>query len=254
MVREPTPPAGGQVYAGSSRLRRGPVSGSWQPTRRKPMGAHAGQAGAPRFTHLHVHTEYSLLDGLSRVKELVKQTRKLGMDSIALTDHGVMYGAIEFYLAAQKEGVKPIIGVEAYIAPRRMSDRGGLEDKSGYHMTLLARDAEGYRNLMELVTRAHLDGFYYKPRVDKELLQQHARGLIATSGCPSGEVGRAIRGGDLDAARKATAFYRDLFGPENFFLEIQDHGLDFQPAITRAKIALSREFGLQLVATNDLHY
>jgi DNA-directed DNA polymerase III PolC len=218
------------------------------------MAAHAGAAGAPRFTHLHVHTEYSLLDGLSRVKEMVKQTRKLGMDAIALTDHGVLYGAIEFYLAAQKEGVKPIVGVEAYVAPRRMNDRGGLEDKSGYHMTLLARDVEGYRNLLELTTRAHLDGFYYKPRIDKELLAQHAGGLIATSGCPSGEVGRAIRAGDLDKARQATRFYRDLFGPENFFLEIQDHGLNFQPAITRAKVALSRELDIPLVATNDLHY
>jgi DNA-directed DNA polymerase III PolC len=218
------------------------------------MAADGRPAGAPRFTHLHVHTEYSLLDGLSRVKELVKQTRKLGMDSIALTDHGVLYGAIEFYLAAQKEGVKPIIGVEAYVAPRRMSDRGGLEDKSGYHMTLLARDVEGYRNLLELTTRAHLDGFYYKPRVDKELLAKHAGGLIATSGCPSGEMGRAIRAGDLETARKAALFYRDLFGPENFFLEIQDHGLNFQPAITRAKVALSRELGIPLVATNDLHY
>ena len=218
------------------------------------MAAHAGAAGAPRFTHLHVHTEYSLLDGLSRVKEMVKQTRKLGMDAIALTDHGVLYGAIEFYLAARKEGVKPIVGVEAYVAPRRMSDRGGLEDKSGYHMTLLARDVEGYRNLLELTTRAHLDGFYYKPRMDKELLARHAGGLIATSGCPSGEVGRAIRAGDLDKAREATRFYRDLFGPENFFLEIQDHGLNFQPAITRAKVALSRELDIPLVATNDLHY
>jgi DNA-directed DNA polymerase III PolC len=218
------------------------------------MPASAGTADTPRFTHLHVHTEYSLLDGLSRVKDLVKQTKALGMDAIALTDHGVLYGAIEFYLEARKAGIKPIIGLEAYVAPRRMTDRGGLEDKSGYHMTLLARDVEGYRNLLQLVTRAHLEGFYYKPRIDKELLAQHARGLIATSGCPSGEIARAIREGDLDAARRATAFYRDLFGADSFFLEIQDHGLHFQPAITRAKVQLSREFGIPLVATNDLHY
>src|SRR5579875_2963561 len=209
---------------------------------------------APRFTHLHVHSEYSLLDGLSRIKDLVRQTRALGMDAIALTDHGAMYGAIEFYLEAKKAGVKPILGVEAYVAPRRHTDRAGSEDKAGYHMTLLAQDLDGYRNLLQLVTKAHLEGFYYKPRIDKQLLAEHCRGLIATSGCPSGEIGRAIREGDLDAARRATAFYRDLFGPENFFLEIQDHGLAFQPAITRAKIQLSREFGLGLVATNDLHY
>src|SRR5262249_29157892 len=159
---------------------------------------------------------------------------------------GAMYGTVEFYLEAQKAGVKPIIGVEAYVAPRRMSDRGGLEDKSGYHMTLLARDLTGYRNLLELVTKAHLEGFYYKPRSAKELL--------ARSGCPSGEIARAIREGDLDAARAATLYYRDLFGAENFFLEIQDHGLEFQPAITRAKVALSRELDIPLVATNDLHY
>src|SRR4051794_6189888 len=218
------------------------------------MPASDAPAGAPPFTHLHVHTEYSLLDGLSRVKDLIKQTRALGMDAIGLTDHGVMYGAVEFYLEAQKAGIKPILGVEAYVAPRRMADRSGQEDKSGYHMTLLARDVEGYRNLLELVTKAHLEGFYYKPRVDKELLAQHAGGLIATSGCPSGEVARAIREGDLAAARAATLYYRDLFGAENFFLEIQDHGLDFQPEITRAKVALSRELGIPLVATNDLHY
>ncbi len=218
------------------------------------MPASAAPDGAPSFTHLHVHTEYSLLDGLSRIKALLKQTRALGMDAIALTDHGVLYGAIEFYLEARKVGVKPILGVEAYVAPRRMADRSGLEDKSGYHMTLLARDSEGYRNLLELVTRAHLEGFYYKPRIDKDLLAQHAGGLIATSGCPSGEIARAIRDGNMDAARKATIFYRDLFGADNFFLEIQDHGLDFQPAITRAKVQLSRELGIPLVATNDLHY
>ena len=218
------------------------------------MPASEAPAEAPPFTHLHVHTEYSLLDGLSRIKALIKQTKALGMDAIGLTDHGVMYGAIEFYLEAQKAGIKPILGVEAYVAPRRMADRSGLEDKSGYHMTLLARDVEGYRNLLELVTRAHLDGFYYKPRIDKELLAQHAAGLVATSGCPSGEIARAIREGDMDAARAATLFYRDLFGAENFFLEVQDHGLDFQPAITRAKVQLSRELGIPLVATNDLHY
>jgi len=208
----------------------------------------------PRFTHLHVHSEYSLLDGLSRIKDLVQRTKQLGMDAIALTDHGVLYGAIEFYLEAKKAGVKPIIGVEAYIAPRRMTDRSAQEDKVGYHLTLLARDSEGYRNLLQLVTKAHLEGFYYKPRIDKELLAQHAGGLIATSGCPSGEIARAIREGDLATAREIAAFYRDLFGAENFFLEIQDHGLDFQPAITRGKVALSKELGIPLVATNDLHY
>ncbi|MSQ23853.1 MAG: DNA polymerase III subunit alpha [Chloroflexi bacterium] len=207
----------------------------------------------PEFVHLHVHSEYSLLDGLSRPQELVEEAAKHGMGAIALTDHGVMHGAIEFYQAARQRGIKPIIGVEAYIAARGMNDKESA-DRSSNHLTLLAKDATGYRNLLALVSMAHTDGFYYKPRIDHEALIAHREGLIALSGCASGEVPWAIRQEDMAAARRTAAFYRDLFGPEDYYLELQSHGIDFQPGINRELLIMAKELDLRLVCSNDSHY
>jgi len=207
------------------------------------------------FVHLHVHSTYSLLDGLAHTEDLVRRARELDMPALAITDHGVMYGAIEFYQKARKYGLKPIIGIEMYIAPRRMSDRDPEKDKSPYHIILLARNKTGYKNLLQIATAAQLEGFYYKPRVDKAYLREHAQGLIALTGCGSGEVPRLIRDGRLDKAREAAAWYRDTFGAENFYLELQKHeGLPEFEQINAGLVALSREMGLPLVATNDVHY
>ncbi len=210
---------------------------------------------ADQFVHLHLHSEYSLLDGLSRVEELVRQAAKLGMPALALTDHGVLYGAIDFYLAAKSAGIKPIIGVEAYIAPRGMAEKTS-QDRQYSHLVLLARDLDGYKNLLKLVTKSHLEGYFYRPRIDRELLAQHARGLIALSGCPSGDVARAILRDDLAAAREAAAVYRDILGPDSFWLELQSHGLvePDEAKIAQGKLQLSREMGIPVVATNDVHY
>lgn len=205
------------------------------------------------FVHLHVHTEYSLLDGLSRVKPLVERAAELGQPALAITDHGVLYGAIEFYQAAQKAGIKPIIGMEAYLAPRSRFDREVDRDRGTYHITLLAMDATGYRNLMKLATIAQLEGFYYRPRIDKEVLAQYAEGLIATSGCPTGEIPRLLQEGQGDRARKAAAWYRDVF-PGRFYIELQEHGLPELADMNRQLVALARELALPLVATNDVHY
>ncbi|HEY3115539.1 MAG TPA: DNA polymerase III subunit alpha [Chloroflexota bacterium] len=210
-------------------------------------------AVTPDFVHLHVHSEYSLLDGLSRTHELVSEAKQQGMRAIALTDHGVMHGAIEFYQAAREQGVNPIVGVEAYIAPRRMSDKENA-DRSSAHLTLLAKNEAGYRNLLILTSAAHTDGFYYKPRIDHELLSEHAEGLIALSGCASGEVPWALRQDDMASARQKAEFYRDLFGRDNYFMELQDHGIDFQPAVNRGVLELAKELDLKLVCTNDSHY
>jgi len=212
------------------------------------MAAHA-----PEFTHLHVHSEYSMLDGLSRVPELVEEAQRHGMSALALTDHGVLYGGIEFYEAARQAGINPIIGVEAYVAARRMTDRE-QQDRTSAHITLLAKDVVGYRNLLALTSKAHLEGFYYKPRIDHELLAERREGLIALSGCPSGEVAWALRQDDMAAARRAAEFYRETFGPENYYLELQSHGLDFQPTVNRGVLTLARELDLQVVCTNDSHY
>ena len=207
------------------------------------------------FVHLHLHSEYSLLDGLSRVEEMVGQAAKLGMPAMALTDHGVLYGAIDFYQYAKAKGIKPIIGVEAYIAPRGMTDRAS-QDRQYSHLVLLARDNDGYQNLLKLVTRSHLEGYYYRPRIDRDLLASHAKGLIALSACPSGEVARGILRDDLDAAREAANAYREIMGPDGFWLELQAHGLvePNEAKIMRAKLQLSRETGIPVVATNDVHY
>lgn len=207
------------------------------------------------FVHLHVHSEYSLLDGLTRLGDLVQRTAELGMSAVALTDHGAMFGAIEFYRTALELGVKPIIGAEIYVAPRRMSDRHPKRDRTPYHLLLLAEDSSGYQNLMQIITAGQLQGFYYKPRVDKAYLRDHACGLIALSGCPKGEIPVLLRKGQLDAARKAAAWYREAFGPENFYLELQVHqGLPELAVINERLVALGRELGIPVVASNDVHY
>ncbi|MBA3948193.1 MAG: PHP domain-containing protein, partial [Herpetosiphonaceae bacterium] len=172
---------------------------------------------ASDFVHLHAHSEYSLLDGLSNIQTMTKRVADLGMDTLALTDHGVMYGAIEFYTAAKKAGIKPIIGCEAYVAPGR-HDNKTAEGKGYFHTVLLAKNLEGYRNLIKLSTRAHLDGYYYKPRIDRELLAEHKEGLIVSQACLSGEVNRRLTKKDKAGAREAAAWYRDLLGPEHYFL------------------------------------
>ncbi len=205
------------------------------------------------FTHLHVHTEYSLLDGSAKIKELVERVKELGMDSIAITDHGAMYGVIEFYKAAKEAGIKPILGCEVYVAA---ASRFTKEGKGGgyYHLVLLAENEEGYHNLMKLVSYGFLEGFYYKPRVDKELLRKYHKGIIASSACLAGEVARNILTLSYDHAKAAAMEYLDIFGEGNFFLELQDHGIAEQKRVNEALIRMSRETGIPLIATNDSHY
>jgi len=208
------------------------------------------------FVHLHVHSEYSLLDGAIRMEELVKKAAELEMPAIALTDHGNLFGTVEFYQAAEKAKVKPIIGCEIYVAPGSMHEKktsnGGKD--IAFHMTLLASDDAGYRNLVKLSTAAHLEGFYYKPRVDRELLANHSQGLIALSGCLKGEVNMALSEGQTAKALETAATYRDLFGKENFFIELADHGIEQQRRNRGGLIDISRDLGLGLVATNDVHF
>ncbi len=208
----------------------------------------------PQFVHLHTHTEYSLLDGANRIRPLVQRVAELGMPALAITDHGVMSGAIEFYGACLEAGIKPIIGCEVYVAPRRRTDRDPRQDSSAFHLLLLARNLTGYKNLIRLSTIASLEGFYYKPRVDHEVLQQYSEGLIATSGCLSSEVCTALINRDYQKALRIAGFYRDLFGKENYFVELQDHGLAEQQAIREPLIRLARELGVPLICTNDVHY
>jgi DNA polymerase-3 subunit alpha len=207
----------------------------------------------PGFTHLHVHSEYSLLDGLARVPDLVASAKERGFEALALTDHGAMYGAVQFYRHARRVGLKPIIGCELYVAPRGRGDREHGRDHKAYHLTALARDAVGYRNLVQLVSRAQLEGFYYKPRVDRELLAAHSDGLVVCSGCPTGEVSRLLLEERLDEARATLAWYKEVFG-EGYFVELQQHDIDFLPALNRQLVALAAELELPLVATNDVHY
>ena len=207
-----------------------------------------------RFVHLHVHTQYSLLDGACRIDRLVEKVRALGQPAVAVTDHGVMYGAIELYKAAKQAGVKPIIGCEVYVAPRTRFDKERRLDSSPYHMVLLCENAEGYQNLIALVSKAYIEGFYSKPRVDDELLRQHHKGLICLSACLAGRIPRMLTRGDYDAADEAVKAYIDIFGRENFFIELQNHGIDEQKRILPELIRLARENGVGLVATNDAHY
>ena len=207
------------------------------------------------FTHLHVHTEYSLLDGASKIKELVAKTKELGMDSIAITDHGVMYGVIDFYRACREVGIKPIIGCEVYVAPGSRFDRevGRGEDRY-YHLVLLAENDLGYHNLMKIVSRGFTEGYYYKPRVDMEVLREFHEGVIALSACLAGEVAVQIRRGFLAEAREAALRYLDIFGEGNYFLELQDHGIPDQTVVNTELLKMHEELGIPLVATNDIHY
>ncbi|MBQ3356454.1 MAG: DNA polymerase III subunit alpha [Oscillospiraceae bacterium] len=206
------------------------------------------------FVHLHVHTEYSLLDGACRIGKLVQRAQELGQNAVAITDHGVMYGVIDFYRAAKAAGIKPIIGCEVYVAPRTMSDRVHGVDNEAQHLVLLCENETGYSNLSYLVTKAFLDGFYIKPRVDMELLRQHSEGLIALSACLAGGVPRRLRMGDYEGAKQHALELAEIFGEGNFFLELQDHGLPEQQEVNRGILRLAQDTGLPLVATNDAHY
>lgn len=207
-----------------------------------------------KFTHLHTHTEYSLLDGAARIKDLVRTAKELGMDSLAITDHGTMFGVIAFYKAAKEAGIKPIIGCEVYVAQRTRFDKTPNLDDSPYHLVLLAENDTGYRNLMRLVSLASIEGFYYKPRVDKALLAEHHEGLIALSACLAGEIPRLLLAERFGEAREAALTYQRIFGPGNFFIELQDHGLREQRMVNPELIRLAKELNIPLVATNDLHY
>ena len=207
------------------------------------------------FTHLHVHTEYSLLDGSSKIKELTARAKELGMDSLAITDHGVMYGAIDFYRAAKEVGIKPILGCEVYVAPGSRFDREntGGEDRY-YHLVLLAENDQGYKNLMKIVSKGFVEGFYYKPRVDYEVLETYHEGVIALSACLAGEVQKYLARGMYEEAMRSAQRYEGIFGKNNFFLELQDHGLPEQKMVNQGLLRLSRDTGIELVATNDIHY
>lgn len=205
------------------------------------------------FVHLHVHSEYSLLDGSCRLKELARKAKEEGMPAVAITDHGVLYGAIEFYEACVSEGVKPIIGCEVYVTPEGHTKRGN-KNQVLYHLILLAKNEKGYKNLMKLVTVSHIEGFYYKPRVDKELLAKYSEGLIALSGCIAGEIPSLILMGNYEEAERTALEYEEIFGKENFYLEIQKNGMPQQDLANKGLIALSKRTGIPLVATNDVHY
>ena len=207
------------------------------------------------FAHLHVHTEYSLLDGSNKINEYVARVKELGMNSAAITDHGVMFGCIDFYRAAKAAGIKPILGCEVYVAPGSRFDRevGQAEDRY-YHLVLLAENNRGYENLMKIVSKAFVDGFYYKPRVDMELLQEYHEGIIALSACLAGEVAKNITRGMYEEAKSAALRYEEIFGKGNFFLELQDHGIPQQQRVNQQLLRMSQETGIALVATNDVHY
>lgn len=206
------------------------------------------------FVHLHNHSEYSLLDGACRVKGLISRALELEMPAVAITDHGVLYGVIDFYREAKQQGIKPIIGCEVYVAPRSRLDKEARMDDNQYHLVLLCKNQTGYKNLVELVSRAYIEGFYYKPRVDRELLQRYNEGLIAMSACIAGEIPQYILAGKIEQAKKTACEFRDIFGPDNFYLEVQDHGIAAEKKVCQALYEISAETGIPLVATNDLHY
>ncbi|MGH7214921.1 MAG: DNA polymerase III subunit alpha, partial [Tepidisphaeraceae bacterium] len=218
------------------------------------MSAPAAPAS---FVHLHVHTHYSLLDGACRVSDLVKRVKALGMDSIAITDHGCMFGVIEFFNECKKEGIKPILGMEAYMAPGARTERstpGGNAGEAAYHLLLLAQNLEGYKNLVKLSSTAYRDGFYYKPRIDKEILRELRGGLIATSACLGGEIPSAFMKRDAKAAKQVAETYLDIFGPDRFYIEVQKQGIKEQDDVNPELADLAKRLGCGLVATNDVHF
>ena len=206
------------------------------------------------FTHLHVHTEYSLLDGAARIKDLVSHAKELGMDSLAITDHGAMFGVIDFYKECKKQGIKPIIGCEVYTAARKMTDKQPDKDKHQGHLILLAKDDRGYKNLIKIVSTGYIKGYYYKPRIDKEVLRQHSEGIIALSACLAGKVQNELLNGNYKGAKEEAAELLEIFGEGNFYIEIQDQGLEEEAMIKPQLIQISRELGIPMVATNDVHY
>ena len=207
------------------------------------------------FTHLHVHTEYSLLDGSNKIKEYVSRVKELGMTSAAITDHGVMYGCMDFYKEAVAQGIKPILGCEVYVAPGSRFDRDlGSSDDRYYHLVLLAENDEGYQNLVRIVSAGFTEGFYYRPRVDREILTKYHKGIIALSACLAGEVARHISANDYAGAKKAALEHLDIFGEGNYFLELQNHGIPEQEHVNQMLIRMHEETGIPLVATNDIHY
>src|SRR5258706_10574245 len=208
------------------------------------------------FVHLHLHTEYSLLDGGCRLDRLMDRAHGLKFPALAITDHGVLYRAIDFYKTGQERGVKPIIGCEVYVAPgSRLEKKTSSGGRDVYnHLVLLAKDEQGYKNLIKLTTAAHLEGYYYKPRIDKEILAAHKDGLIALSGCLASEIPEAILKEQAPKARDTIDWFKQTFGPENFYLELQNHGIPEQAKVNRSLIPWANEFGLKLVATNDVHY
>ena len=208
-----------------------------------------------KFVHLHSHTEYSLLDGSNKIRDYVARVKELGMDSAAITDHGVMYGVIDFYKECKAQGTRPIRGREVYVAPGSRFDREpGQNDARYYHLILLAENDQGYSNLSKIVSAGFLDGYYYKPRVDKEILRKYHKDIIASSACLAGEVARYLRMDMYDEAKKAALEYQDIFGTDNFFLELQDHGYDDDKPVNAGLLRLSKETGIGLIATNDCHY
>ena len=204
------------------------------------------------FVHLHIHSEYSLLDGANRIKDLPIRAKELGMDAMAITDHGVMFGAIDFYKACKAAGVKPIIGCEVYVAPRTRHDKDPELDSKYNHLILLAKDNNGYKNLAKLVSLGYTEGFYYKPRIDKEILEKYHEGLVCCSACLAGEVNQAILRNDMEEAKKVALWFKNVFG-DDYYLEIQNNGIKEQVLVNQKLIKLSRELDIPLVATNDEH-
>ena len=210
-------------------------------------------ANTRSFAHLHIHTEYSLLDGACRIDQLMERVKECGQTAIACTDHGVMYGCVQFYKAAKKAGIKPIIGCEVYVATRTRFDKVNKIDGNN-HLILLCKNETGYKNLIKMVSAGFVEGFYSKPRVDKQLLEQYHEGLICLSACLAGEIPQAILAGDYERAKATALWYRDLFGAENYYIELQDHGLKEDSTVLPQLIKLSRETGIPLACTNDCHY
>src|SRR5688500_1053130 len=207
-----------------------------------------------QFAHLHVHTHYSMLDGACRVRDIVGRTKELGMDALAITDHGAMFGAVEFYTECRQAGIKPLVGIEAYMSPTDRRDRSAKFGEGAYHLLLLAQNLAGYRNLLKLSTLSYQEGFYYKPRIDKEILRAHSEGLIATCACLGGEVCDALMKRNGKVARDVAELYLAIFGPERFFIEVQNNGIREQDQVNPELAELARKLGVGLVGTNDVHF